>query len=63
MDQKNRNGIWLLRKEPREMDNQSFHFSGPLGKAVDSILGGFPWTVKDTSLNRTKGELFTSCMI
>jgi hypothetical protein len=45
------------------MDIQSFHFGHPLWKAVDSVFGGFPSTVRDTSLNQTKGGLFTSCMI
>lgn len=38
------------------MDIQSFDLSIPLGEAVDSVFGGFPSTVKDRSLNRTKGE-------
>jgi hypothetical protein len=63
MNQKNRDGIWLLREEAHEMNIQSFHLSRPLRKAVDSVFRGFPSTVKDTSLNRTKGELSTSCMI
>lgn len=42
VNQQNRNRILSFREQPQEVDIDSFDFSGPLWKTIDSILRCLP---------------------